>query len=184
MTHDSLMDLHQLVWTALMAALIGAGAYLIIPIGPVPVSMQPFFIFLAGYVLGPRYGLMAVGLYLLAGTIGLPVFSGGKSGLGHLFGPTGGYLFGFAISAWLCGLARKTSKNGLSWVAGIAWGFIALLAVYTIGAAWLKFALDLSWTKAFLAGVAPFIPWDAIKIVAAVGCCKYLIRLNLLPGQH
>nr|WP_287411136.1 biotin transporter BioY [Pseudodesulfovibrio sp.] len=183
MTNDSLMDLHQLVWTALMAALIGAGAYLVVPIGPVPVSMQPFFIFLAGYILGPKRGVLAVGLYLLAGTIGLPVFSGGKSGLGHLIGPTGGYLFGFVISAWMCGMAHKTSPN-LHWVMGLIWGLGALLAVYSTGAAWLKFALDLSWHKAFLAGVAPFIPWDAIKIVVAVACCRYLIRLNLLPGQR
>ncbi|WP_319541804.1 biotin transporter BioY [uncultured Pseudodesulfovibrio sp.] len=183
MTNDSLMDLHQLVWTALMAALIGAGAYLIVPIGPVPVSMQPFFIFLAGYILGPKRGVLAVGLYLLTGTIGLPVFSGGKSGLGHLLGPTGGYLFGFVISAWMCGMARKTSPN-LGWIIGLLWGLGALVVAYGTGATWLKFALSLSWYKAFMAGVVPFIPWDAIKIVAAVACCRYLTRLNLLPGQR
>jgi len=183
MPGNSLTDLHQLVWTALMAATIGAGAYLIVPVGPVPVSMQPFFVFLAGYVLGPKRGAMAVGLYLLAGTIGLPVFSGGKSGLGYLLGPTGGYLFGFVVSAFLCGLARR-NETVIPWIKGLAFGVAALLAVYLVGASWLKFALSISWYKAWLVGVVPFIPWDAVKIVAALVCCRYISRYNLLPGQR
>lgn len=183
MNDNSLLDLHRIVWTALMAALIGAGAYLIVPIGPVPISMQPLFIFMAGYILGPKYGTMAMGLYLLAGTIGLPVFSGGKSGLGHLIGPTGGYLFGFLGSAYLCGLAR-TGENTIPWVRGILFGVLALVTAYAAGATWLKFTLDFTWTKAFAVGVAPFIPWDAIKIVVALLCCRYLMRYNLLPGQR
>jgi biotin transport system substrate-specific component len=178
-----MLDLHRLVWTALMAALIGAGAYLIVPIGPVPISMQPLFIFLAGYALGPRHGVMAMGLYLLAGTVGLPVFAGGKSGLGHLLGPTGGYLFGFLASALLCGLAR-TGKDLIPWTRGIIFGILAILAAYGAGAAWLKFALDFSWGKAVAVGVVPFIPWDAVKIFVALACCRYLARHNLLPGQR
>lgn len=182
MTHNSLVDLHRLVWTALMAALIGASAYLIVPIGPVPVSMQPLVIFLAGYVLGPKHGALAVGLYLLAGTIGLPVFSGGKSGLGHLIGPTGGYLFGFAVSAFLCGLAR--TDETLPWFRGIGFGMAALLVAYGAGGTWLKFALNLPWAKAWAVGVLPFIPWDAIKVAIALASARYLMRFNLIPGQR
>lgn len=183
MSKNSLTDLHQLVWTALMAATIGAGAYLIVPVGPVPISMQPFFVFLAGYALGPTRGAMAVGLYLLAGTIGLPVFAGGKSGLGHLLGPTGGYLFGFVVSAWLCGLSRR-GETIVPWIKGLAYGVGALLSVYIIGAAWLKFALTMTWYKVWLVGVVPFIPFDAIKIVLALVCCRYLAKYALLPGQR
>jgi biotin transport system substrate-specific component len=175
-----LSDLHRLVWTALMAALIGAGAYLIVPIGPVPVSMQPFFIFLAGYLLGPRRAVLAMGLYLLAGTIGLPVFSGGKSGLAHLIGPTGGYLFGFLATALLCGLAR-TADGRLPWTRGLGAGLAGVGAAYVAGAAWLKTVLDLTWTKAAAVGILPFIPWDIIKVVAALACARYLIRLAIAP---
>lgn len=183
MTENSLLDLHRIVWTALMAALIGASAYLIVPIGPAPISMQPMFIFLAGYALGPRHGVLATGLYLLAGTVGLPVFAGGKSGLGHLIGPTGGYLFGFVASALLCGLARKADGT-VPWGRGILFGVPALLAAYGAGAAWLKITLDFAWAKAAAVGVVPFIPWDAAKIVAALLCCRYLARHNLLPDQR
>lgn len=183
MTHGSLTDLHELVWTALMAATIGAGAYLIVPIGPVPVSMQPFFVFLAGFILGPKRGAMAVGLYLVAGAIGLPVFSGGKSGLGHLFGPTGGYLFGFVLSAWICGLGKR-GETVIPWIKGLAFGSAALISVYIVGATWLKFALSLDLYKTWLIGVVPFIPWDGVKVGLALVSSRYLASFGLLPGQR
>ncbi|WP_243545052.1 biotin transporter BioY [Pseudodesulfovibrio tunisiensis] len=179
MPYATLNPLHRMVWTALMASAVAVGAYLVIPIGPVPVSMQPFFVFLAGYALGPKRGAMAVGLYLIAGAIGLPVFARGGAGLGYVMGPTGGYLFGFLASAWLCGMARK--GEGTPWIRGLVWGAVALVAVYGIGMAWLALTLDISWGKALAVGVAPFIPWDALKIVAAVACWRYLSRFRLLP---
>lgn len=182
-TNNSLTDLHSLVWTALLAASIGAGAYLIVPIGPVPISMQPFFVFLAGFALGPKRGALALGLYLLAGTIGLPIFIGGKSGLGHLLGPMGGYLFGFVISAWLCGLARRSTPR-IPWFKGLAYGSGALLSLYALGVIWLKFAISISWGKALMVGVVPFIPWDGVKLLAALACSRYMARYNLLPGQR
>jgi len=166
-----------------MAASIGVGAYLIVPIGPVPVSMQPFFVFLTGYVLGPRRGVMAVGLYLLAGIIGLPVFAGGRSGLGHLFGPTGGYLFAWTLGAWFCGLARKNNFV-IPWLRGVAFGVAGLISIYLVGAVWLKFALSIDWGKAVIVGVVPFIAWDAIKIVLALLVSRYLSSHGLLPGQR
>nr|WP_041916166.1 biotin transporter BioY [Pseudodesulfovibrio mercurii] len=182
MPDSPLSDLHRLVWTALLAALIGAGAYLIVPIGPVPVSMQPFFIFLAGYLLGPRHAVMAMGLYLLAGCIGLPVFAGGKSGLGYLYGPTGGYLIGFLGTAFLCGLAR-TREGGLPWARGLVAGLAGVSLAYLTGAAWLMHALDITWIKAGAVGVLPFIPWDILKVVVALACARHMVRLGLTPGR-
>jgi biotin transport system substrate-specific component len=177
--NDSLLSLHKLVWTSLLAATIAAGAFLVVHIGPVPVSMQPFFVFLAGFVLGPVRGAVCVLLYLAAGTIGLPVFAGGKSGLAHLIGPTGGYLFGFVLSALLTGMATSGKRN-LNWLTGMAWGILGLLAVYTTGVGWLKFAISVDWTKALVIGCYPFIGWDLLKIVAAVACCRLLNRYKLL----
>ncbi|WP_319583173.1 biotin transporter BioY [uncultured Pseudodesulfovibrio sp.] len=178
-----LADLHRLVWTALMAALIGAGAYLIVPVGPVPVSMQPFFIFLAGYLLGPRHAFLAMALYLLAGIIGLPVFAGGKSGLGYAFGPTGGYLLGFLGTALICGLAR-TRDGELPWLRGVCAGLAGVGFVYLTGAVWLKMVLNLTWTKAVALGVIPFIPWDILKVVVALACARHMVRLRLTPGRR
>jgi biotin transport system substrate-specific component len=145
--------------------------------------MQPFFIFLAGYLLGPRHAVLAMGLYLLAGVVGLPVFAGGKSGLGYLLGPTGGYLFGFLGTALLCGLAR-TREGGLPWARGITAGLAGVGLAYATGAVWLKFVLSLTWAKAAAVGVLPFIPWDVLKVVVALACARHMVRLRLTPGRE
>lgn len=179
--NEDLLSLHRLVWTALLAATIAAGAFMVVHVGPVPISMQLFFVFLAGYVLGPAQGAVCVLLYLVAGTIGLPVFAGGTSGLAHILGPTGGYFLGFVLSAALCGLATKGGREGLSWVVGIFFGVLALVAMYVPGVVWLKYVIEVDWTKALTIGCYPFIGWDLLKIVAAVACYRLLNRYKLLP---
>lgn len=181
MTNNSLNDLHSLVWTALMAAAVAAGAYIHVPIGPVPVSMQTFFVTLAGFILGPKRAAMALGLYLLAGSIGLPVFAGGKSGLGHLFGPTGGFLAGFVISAMVTGMARINEET-IPWIKGLAFGLLGMVALFIMGASWLKFSLGLTWTKTWAVGVAPFLVWGVIKTTAALVCSRALARMWFLPA--
>lgn len=119
MQQSPLTELHKQVWTALLAALIAVGALIQLPIGPVPVTLQTFFIVLAGYILGPVSGAAAMLLYILAGAIGLPIFAGGKAGFAVLFGPTGGYLLGFVGTAYLAGFG-KHSKNNLM---PLFWGF-------------------------------------------------------------
>ncbi|WP_207264929.1 biotin transporter BioY [Desulfovibrio sp. Huiquan2017] len=181
MKPTSLTDIHRLTWTALMAALIGAGAYANLPIGPVPVSLQTFFVALAGFVLGPRRGALAVGLYLLAGAVGLPVFAGGKSGLGHLFGPTGGFLIGFVLYAAIAGLAR--TDDGISWARGFVFGILGMAVLFLLGAAWLQFSLNLTWARAWTLGVAPFLLWGLIKTALAVITGSYLAHARLLPAR-
>lgn len=104
-----LAALRLLCRTALMAALMAAGALFHLSLGPVPFTLQDMCVALAGLVLGPRHGLYAVGLYILAGCAGLPVFSGGRAGLGHLIGPTGGYLAGFLLLAFCAGLGGRSA---------------------------------------------------------------------------
>ncbi|RLC01276.1 MAG: biotin transporter BioY, partial [Deltaproteobacteria bacterium] len=87
-------QLRMTVYASLFAALIAAGAYISVPIGPVPIVLQNLFVFLAGLLLGSKWGLACVGVYLLAGACGLPVFAGGTGGIARFAGPTGGYLLG------------------------------------------------------------------------------------------
>ncbi|WP_051202525.1 biotin transporter BioY [Desulfovibrio aminophilus] len=180
---NPLAPLHRLVWTALLAAAVAAGAWIVVPIGPVPVSLQPLFVFLAGYALGPRRGALCILLYILAGVIGLPVFAGGRSGPAQLLGPTGGYLLGFVLSAWITGLATGGHGRALTWVRGLGFGIPALIAAYVPGVFWLRHVLDTDWTRALALGLAPFLPWDCLKIVAAVACYRLLSRCRLLPGN-
>lgn len=181
MTMTPLAPLHRLVWASLMAALLAVGSYLHFPLWGVPFSLQMLFVFLAGLALGPAWGAASVALYILAGLVGLPVFAGGKSGLAVLLGPTGGYIFGFLACAVIMGLSAR-GKGPVPWVRGLAWGLGAILAIYVPGVLQLKAILGLGWDEALTIGVAPFIPLDIIKLIAAIAAQRSLSRSGLLPS--
>jgi biotin transport system substrate-specific component len=150
----SAQHLKRMVYAALMAALTAAGAYIAIPIGPVPIVLQNLFIMLAGLLLGGRWGLISVGVYLLAGAVGLPVFAGGTGGAGKFVGPTGGYLLGFAAAAFLVGVISergngRVSMDVLAMVAGT-------LVIYVFGVSWLKVVTGMSGSKAVCRGHVAF----------------------------
>ena len=78
----------------------------------VPFTLQTAAVALSGYVLGEKYGTISTILYVLLGTIGVPVFAGMSAGPGVLFGATGGYIFGFIFMTFLCGVGRTHMKKG------------------------------------------------------------------------
>ena len=165
-----LEKLRRMVLACLMAALAAVGAYLHVPLGPVPVTLTGLFVLLAGLLLGSRQGLASMGLYLLVGLIGLPVFAGGRGGVGHLLGPTGGYLAGFCLAAWVTGLVAERTRGRL---AGQALAVVAgSLSVYAVGLPWLKAVAHLSWPQTLFAGMAPFLPGDAAKALAALALAR------------
>ncbi|HHP7235885.1 MAG TPA: biotin transporter BioY [Desulfobacterales bacterium] len=171
----------RLVYAALFAALTAVGAYLSIPVGPVPIVLQNLFVMLAGLLLGRRGGVASVGLYLLAGACGLPVFAGGSGGLARFFGPTGGYLIGYLPAVWVIGLIAETSRpralrDGLALIAGC-------MVLYACGLAWLKVLTGMDWPKTLAIGMLPFLPGDALKIAAAVALTKALRPLLPLPAS-
>ncbi len=158
-------QLKNTVYTSLFVALIAMGAFIAIPIGPVPIVLQNLFVLLAGIILGPVWGLGCVAIYLLIGFAGLPVFAGGTSGMGKLVGPTGGYLLGYLPAVCVTGLISKALKKTMAAdvMAMVAGTFI----VYAVGVPWLKIAFSLSWPKALTAGMYPFLIGDGLKIAAA-----------------
>jgi len=168
----SAQQLKRMVYAALMAALTAAGAYIAIPVGPVPIVLQNLFIMLAGLLLGGRWGLISVAAYLLAGAAGLPVFAGGTGGVGKFVGPTGGYLLGFAAAAYLIGII---SERGRGRVAIDVMAMIAgTLIIYAFGVSWLKVVTGMSFSKALTVGMLPFLIGDAIKIAAAIPIARAL----------
>lgn len=164
--------LRMIVYASLMAAMIAVGSYIHIPIGPVPIVLQNFFILLAGLLLGARWGLTSVGIYLLVGAIGVPVFAGAKGGIAHFLGPTGGYLIAYAAAVLLCGLISERS-NGRTAI-DIAAVVLSSLLVYAIGVPWLKAVTGMSWAKAMAVGMVPFIPGDVFKAAAAIMVARAL----------
>jgi biotin transport system substrate-specific component len=158
-------QLQMTVYASLFAALTAAGAYLSIPVGPVPINLQSLFVLLAGLLLGRRWGAAGIGVYLLAGAIGFPVFAGGTGGIGRIIGPTGGYLIGFFFAVYIIGLIseikRSTAMDLMAMISGT-------LIIYVFGLAWLMVVTNMNLTKALIAGLFPFLPGDGLKIAVAL----------------
>ncbi|MFO8065438.1 MAG: biotin transporter BioY [Spirochaetota bacterium] len=170
------------VYAAIFTGLITVGAYITFPLpfSPVPIVLQNFFVLLAGLLLPLRWSLAAVALYLGLGAVGLPVFSAARGGLAHFAGPTGGYLVGFLPAVMVCGLigsnARRAAEDASpaagSIVRDAAAAVAATLVIYAVGTPWLASVAGLDASGALAGGVLPFLPGDAIKIVAAVGVAR------------
>jgi biotin transport system substrate-specific component len=172
----------RIAFTALFAALTAAGAFIAIPVGPVPIVLQNLLALLSGLVLGPVLGTAAVGLYLLAGLLNFPVFSGGGGGIVRFAGPTGGYLVGYFIAALTAGLiagrpranaSRKVFQPRII-IAVIA----AFLVIYIPGLIWLKTRVNLDWGKTLLTGFVPFVIGDVLKGIGAVLIAPRLRRIT------
>ena len=169
----------DLALAALFAALISIGALISVPmVGPVPLTLQVLFVMLAGLVLGARLAALAAAGYLLIGLVA-PVYAGGSSGIGALFGPAGGYLFGFVAGAWLVGaLAERLSPRTVWGLAAIA--FAGLVPIYLLGAVWLAWQLHASSMQVVLwSGVLQFVPGDLAKAIMAGVAARALISLPL-----
>jgi biotin transport system substrate-specific component len=144
-----------------------------LPFTPVPMTLQTLGILFIGYYLGSRAGLLSVGLYLLLGALGLPLFSGVKGGLLVLSGPTGGYLLGFLAGVFLVGKAKEGGYLTKAW----STFFVAVLAhilIYFFGTLWFTagyYFLGFKETLRDILGltVLPFLPMDFIKALLFTG---------------
>jgi len=165
-------SLRMTVYASLMAALTAAGAYMAIPIGPVPIVLQNLFIFLAGLLLGPGWGTASVGVYLLAGILGLPVFAGGVGGIGRFAGPTGGYLMGFLPAVCVIGFISNVSKTNV--VRDLLAMICGSLIIYACGVSWLNILTGMTLGKTLAVGMYPFLPGDALKMAVAIPIVKAL----------
>jgi biotin transport system substrate-specific component len=159
------MKTKDLTLTALFAALLCISAPWALPVGAVPLTLATFSVYLAAGALGWKRGLLAVLVYLLLGTAGLPVFSGFMGGAQKLAGVTGGFLVGYLPCALFAGLLPDRFP-GRRWPypTGMILGTAAL---YALGTAWFMFQTHSPAAAALLTCVVPFLPGDAVKIAAA-----------------
>ncbi|MGN0619178.1 MAG: biotin transporter BioY [Ruminiclostridium sp.] len=174
----------DLVLIALFAAITAVLSQIAIPMPTgVPVTLQTFAVALCGYFLGAGKGAAALGVYLLIGAVGVPVYSGFKGGFQVLLGPTGGFIFGFIIMAFLCGLSfKKAAGTKLSPVLRIAMGVAGVAACHLLGTLQYMIVTNVNPEKAgidfitsFLLVSAPYLIKDIISVVVA-----YLISIPLI----
>ena len=161
------MPVRRLARISLMVTATAALSFVRIPLpfSPVPITGQTLGTMLAGLLLGAADGGLSQLVYVLLGVAGLPLF-GGMAGPGVLMGPTGGYLVGMIAGAWITGrIAGSTTRSARMAGACVLGG---VLAVYVPGILWLAAVTGLDLAAAATIGALPYLPGDAIKVVAAL----------------
>ncbi len=174
-TTRSSLNLRMTVYVSLFTALIIIGGYISVPLpfGPVPIVLADLFVMVTGLFLGFKWGLTSVALYLSLGALGLPVFASGTSGLAVLFGPTGGYLFGYLLLVASVGFIASKGKQSI--IRNLIALIIGNMLLYAIGVPWLKTVMNFGWAGALAAGLTPFLPGTVIKITVAVALSRVLL---------
>lgn len=166
------MKTKDLVLCALCAAITCILAPLSIPTpGGVPISLATFAVMLSGLVLGARLGALSQLIYVLLGSVGLPVFAGWTGGFGLVMGMTGGYIVGYILLAFFTGLiyfAKGKKETGAAKYVWMVLGMLAGTAVlYAFGTVWFMKVTGMDLAGSLAACVLPFLPGDAVKIAGA-----------------
>ena len=153
------------VTIALFAALTAVGAFIKIPIPPVPITLQTLFTLISGLLLPLSVSVSSILVYLFLGIIGLPIFTSG-GGIAAVTGPTGGYLIGLIPAVIVAGLMLKKDKEYPFWYYLIV-SFLATVAIYIPGLFWLGYSRHLTIAKTLSAGLVPFIVGDVLKMIVS-----------------
>ena len=173
----------SVAFTALSIAIIAVSAWITVPIGPVPFTLQMFAVTFAILVLAPKQAIGAIAGYLALGAIGVPVFSGMRGGIGVHMGPTGGFLWGYLIGVSLAVavLALFRRRGVDNFAVGMLCGLLFTAVAYVCG--WLQymFVANVGPFESLLVCVAPFIVVDIIKVAAATAAARTVIRA--LPAR-
>ena len=157
----------ELFWVISFSILTAISAQVSIPVKPVPFTLQTFMVLLAGAFLGSKNGAYSQVIYLLMGTLGLPVFAqtaDGTMGIARLFGPTGGYLLAFPIGAYLVGWLTERKQKYFTVVFSM---FTAEIMIIFLGTLYLYAAFVHNFSEALKVGAAIFSIWMVIKVFTA-----------------
>lgn len=162
----------QITKIALMIAFISVSSYIVIPLPFTTASItgQTLAVNLVAMVLEPGEAFFTLACYWLLGLVGAPIFAGGTSGPGKMFGPTGGYYVGFVIAAVAIAILKGKKYNMVRY--SLIAMFIGIPIIDGLGLIWMKFISEMTWKAAFVGAVLPFIPLDIVKCIAAALLAK------------
>lgn len=169
----------KMILVALFAALTAAGAFVKIPIGPAPITLQFFFTALAGILLGPYLGALSQLIYVVLGLVGVPVFTSGGE-LSYIFNPTFGYLIGFILAPIAIGKVSETAKVP-AFLRIFLGCMLGILVIYAIGVPYMYLILkyvnhtEITFLKSLVVGFLVFLPGDTAKSIIVAFLGKRLI---------
>jgi biotin transport system substrate-specific component len=150
-----------------------------LPFTPVPLTLQNFAVLLVGLLLGPSAGFAAVALYVAEGALGMPVFTPhGPVGIARVLGPNGGYILAFPFAAATAGWAFRSLRLSSAYARAAIGGVIATVIILSTGFLWLGHVLHFSASTVWMMAVAPFLPGEVVKIIAAAGLATSITRLR------
>ncbi len=154
---------YNLALIAVFTAVVCICSQLTIPLPLMPITLQTFGICLCGFVLKAKSGVISVLVYLLLGTVGVPVFSAFRAGPSMLFGPTGGFLWGFLLLALAAGLGAQVKSR----IAGLGLAVLGLLVCFSLGAAQYRLVTGVSGAGALVVLFLPLLLKDTVLLFLA-----------------
>lgn len=164
------MKLKNMMYASLFVAVIAALGILppiFIPISPVPITAQSMGVMLAGAVLGARYGGISVSIFVLLIAIGAPLLSGGRGGFGVFLGPSGGYILGYPVAAFVIGYLVEKFWNRMNTPFYVLFNILGgVIVLYSIGVTYLSFITNTPWFTAVYQALI-YLPGDTVKAIVA-----------------
>ena len=179
----SVFKTKELTMMALFAALLCISSYISIPLpfSVVSITAQTLVVNMIALLLPPKKAGITIGIWILLGFAGLPVFSGGMGGPAKLFGPTGGYIFSYLAAVIVISLLK--GKKRQVWRMFLVTIAVGIPVIYAIGTPWMMALTGIDWKAAFTTSVLPFIPGDIVKCIVAVLISKTLEKIINLEEQ-
>lgn len=176
-TKLSARDITQI---GMFAALTAIGAFISIPVGPVPVTLQSFFVLLSGITLGSKKAMFSQITYVLLGLVGLPIFAGFTGGFQTVLKPSFGFLIGYILTAYSVGKITEKDNSHKNILLAV---FIGTVLLYSVGLPYMYYILNIMLAKNFTLmqifnmGMFLFIPGDTVKAIIAVFVGKKLKKI-------
>ena len=166
------LSIKDITQVGIFAALTAIGAFISLPIGPVPISLQTFFVLLSGIILGSRKAMFSQIVYVILGLIGLPIFAGFSGGLQTIFKPSFGFIIGFIIAAYVVGKISERKSNSIKNMSIAV--ITGSLIMYVVGIPYMYYILNIILSKSLdiiqimKIGMFMFIPGDIVKAIVVV----------------
>lgn len=176
----------EMVLASLFTALTAIGAFLSIPVGSVPITLQSLFVILSGLLLGPKLGALSQLVYVLLGLLGVRIFAGFSGGPQSVFSPSFGFLIGFIFAASIVGLIAH-SNDSISFTRIFVASLVGTFVIYLFGVPYMYMIINhvmgksISFATALKTGCIIFLPGDTLKaIVSSLIASKVLQRIKLV----
>ncbi len=175
------LTIKEMTLAAMFAALTSIGAFISIPLGEIPVTLQSLFVLLSGLILGPKLGALSQLIYLILGLVGLPIFAGFTGGLQSIMKASFGFIIGFVFASYIVGKIahlKKENSSLLIWLASL----VGTIVTYLFGLPYMYYILNtvlgkgLSFNAIFNMGFLLFLPGDILKLIVAS-----LVAVKALP---